>query len=232
MVNLTFINGIYNTETREFDNMNIIDPELDFMYNQELLDYDVINEIKTKLFYNNLGLIEGHKLINYLKNAFLNNKATKILVFEGLGNNGKTFLKQCIRSLFTNFVSDMSLNVLMTHREVYNIFNMPESFKRIVFLSELNELEPKWNGPLIKDICSTDGVIKRNSLFILETNYFKTCDMDPGLINRFEVFNFTKKYIREQKDNYNSNELYSDTEFLNNMNTNKYIYNLLFAILN
>jgi hypothetical protein len=245
MTLLSFQNGILDLELNLFIEKSIDKPNFNLNYNKSLIDLDYQDSIEKKLFYNNLGIEQGNKLINYLSNTIYGNKPDKLCIFYGSGGNGKTLLKHAIYNTFENMSFNSNINPIlgdnlymkMTDNLVDDIKN-----KKLMFIPEILN-QDRINGNAIKNLCCNDEIlininnhvlnIKCNSLLIMESN--KKLDInneDVGLLNRIEYFEFTKRYINKIINDCNENELPIDNGIINEINTDKFKLNLISLIIN
>ncbi len=245
MTLLSFQNGILDLELNQFIEKSIDKPDFNLNFNKSLIDLEYQDKIEEKLFYNNLGIEQGNKLINYLSNTIYGNKPNKLCIFYGSGGNGKTLLKYVINNTFENMsfnsqicpiIAD-NLYMKITHNLVDEIKN-----KKFMFIPEIIN-QDKINGNAIKSLCSNQEIIininnnlvnfKCNSLLIMESNNkLDINNEDLGLLNRIEYFEFKNRYVNKIINDCNENELPVDNNIINEINTDKFKLNLISLIIN
>ncbi len=245
MTILTFKNGILDLELNQFIEKLVDEPNFNLNYEKSLIDLDYQDSIEKRLFYNNLGIEEGNKLINYIQNTLYGNKPNKLCIFYGRGNNGKTLLKHAISNTFKNMCFNSNINpilgdnliIKMTHNLVNEIKN-----KKFMFIPEITN-QDKINGNSIKNLCGNQEIIininnhlvnlKCNSLLIMESNNkLNINNEDLGLLNRIEYFEFKNIYVNKELSECGQNEYPRDINLLNEINTDKFKLNLITLIVN
>jgi hypothetical protein len=236
MSNIKFLNGNYHLETNEFIYGTNLNPEINLNYDFGEINSHIQKLIKNRLFYENLGVEKGNKLIDYIRNGINGNHSDKIIVLIGPGNNGKTFLTSCIENALDNLVVRLPMN-LLNNSKICELVEKIE-LKKVALLT--NEENIKIDSGLIKTLCGTDKLVLNSekefinkTLFMIETNKEINIDVDNiSLLRRIEYFEFNKRYVNEYKEVLEWNDIRKDKSFEEFTKSETFKINLISILLN
>ena len=238
---ILFTNGYYDMKTGIFNNS--FNPEIVFFdriereYKHNNVENDYINDIKQRLFYNQLGKDVGDYLILNVARSLAGDRMKKIFFGLGETNAGKSTLVSATINTFGDYIGTFNgENLCISNSSNDEAAKMRWAYllryKRILFSNEM-KTESVLSGNIMKKVSAgVDKLVGRvhgglEIQFLPHFNvYCNANDLleikpwEPAINDRLNIISYKKKYVDEPSNEF---ELKKDNNIDVELKSEKFI---------
>ena len=235
-----FINGYYDMTTGIFNNS--FDSNIVFFYRVQRhynndVDNEYINDVRQRIFYNQLGSDVGDYLILNLARSLAGNKMKKIFFGLGETNAGKSTYVNATLNTFGDYIGTFNGENLCIKNSTADEAQLMRwayllKYKRIIFSNEMKN-ESILSGNMMKKVSSGgDTLVGRihggeEKPFIPHFNVYCNANdlleikpFDSAINDRLNIISYKKKYVDNPSNEF---ELQKDHNLEEELKSLKFI---------
>ena len=237
---ILFINGYYDMTTGIFNKS--FEPNIVFFYRVQRyynvdVDNDYINDVRQRIFYNQLGSDVGDYLILNLARSLAGNKMKKIFFGLGETNAGKSTYVNATLNTFGDYIGTFNGENLCIKNSSADEAQLMRwayllKYKRIIFSNEMKN-ESILSGNMMKKVSSGgDTLVGRihggeEKPFIPHFNVYCNANdlleikpFDSAINDRLNIISYKKKYVDNPSNEF---ELQKDHNLEEELKSLKFI---------
>lgn len=237
---ILFINGYYDMTTGIFN--KLFEPNIVFFYRVQRyynvdVDNEYINDVRQRIFYNQLGSDVGDYLILNLARSLAGNKMKKIFFGLGETNAGKSTYVNATLNTFGDYIGTFNGENLCIKNSSADEAQLMRwayllKYKRIIFSNEMKN-ESILSGNMMKKVSSGgDTLVGRihggeEKPFIPHFNVYCNANdlleikpFDSAINDRLNIISYKKKYVDNPSNEF---ELQKDHNLEEELKSHKFI---------
>ena len=212
---ILFINGFYDMSTGIFN--ATFDPNIVFFYRVQRqysnkLDIEYIQDVKQRIFYNQLGDVIGDYLILNLARSLAGNRMKKIFFGLGETNAGKSTYVNATTNTFGDYIGTFNGENLCIKNSTADEAQLMRwayllRYKRIIFSNEIKN-ESVLSGNMMKKVssggdtlvgrthgCEEKPFIPHFNTFCNANDLLEIKPFDSAINDRLNIISYSKKYV-------------------------------------
>ena len=237
---ILFVNGFYDMATGIFN--TTFDPNIVFFYRVQRqysnkLDIEYIQDVKQRIFYNQLGDVIGDYLILNLARSLAGNRMKKIFFGLGETNAGKSTYVNATTNTFGDYIGTFNGENLCIKNSTADEAQLMRwayllRYKRIIFSNEIKN-ESVLSGNMMKKVssggdtlvgrthgCEEKPFIPHFNTFCNANDLLEIKPFDSAINDRLNIISYNKKYVDNPSNEF---ELQKDDNLEVELKSNKFI---------